>query len=74
MIRHDIEEMISKLSLEEKQTLFNSLGTELHHSSNAKQPFALALAEMAADPDIQRELQKIEQEFAKTEEDGLEDL
>ena len=30
------------------------------------------LAEMGADPEIQRELQQIDKEFAATEKDGLE--
>ena len=31
------------------------------------------LSKMAADPEIQKELQEIEQEFSATEQDGLDD-
>jgi hypothetical protein len=53
----------STLSAQEQDTLANKLLRELELSEQLK--------EMAADPNIQRELKAINQEFAATELDGL---
>ncbi|MEP6988944.1 MAG: hypothetical protein ABI970_25300 [Chloroflexota bacterium] len=44
--------------------------TDLLHQLNLSEE---AIAEMAADPEIQKEIRLINAEFAETEEDGLSD-
>jgi len=72
-----IEEMISQLSYQERLWLIERLAGQLREDALAHErlePSASPerLAMMAADPEIQAELQQIEQEFAGTESDGLE--
>jgi hypothetical protein len=50
------------------------LAQDLRIATTAKADFAATLASMAADPDIQREIHEIEQDFAAAAEDGLENL
>ncbi len=68
-----IEHAIGQLSLDEQLWLIERLANGLRRSS-ANTQFAKdwALAEMAADSDIQRELAQIAQEFMPSEMDGLE--
>lgn len=65
----EIEAKIGQLSVAEKRRLLDRLAEDLRRAAGAA--FAAGLAPMAADPDIQRELRQIEDEFADTEEDGL---
>src|SRR5262245_36413040 len=69
---HDIEAKISELSMGEKQALFDRLGDHLRAARKVE--FAAALSAMAADPDIQRAIREIDQEFADAAEDGLENM
>jgi hypothetical protein len=68
----EIETRISRLSVKEKQVLFDRLAQELRAANGTFN--AATLAAMAADSDIQRELHEIEGDFAETAEDGLENL
>jgi hypothetical protein len=70
----DIETRIDRLSTDEKQRLLDRLTDDLRIVKSANLEIAATLANMAADPDIQREIREIEQEFAVAAEDGLENL
>ena len=67
-----IEDTFSRLSIPEQLLLIERLVHQVHKST-LKQPTDLEnqLALMAADPQIQNELEKIEEEFAYAEADGL---
>jgi hypothetical protein len=68
-----IEHAIRQLSYEERLWLIERLAHGLRHSSRDTGPaFDAVLADMAADPEIRRELAQFAQEFAPTEMDGLE--
>ena len=72
-----IEEMIGGLSREEQLWLIEQLAHRLREgpakSNMFKQPiFKSQLDAMAADPEIQAELRKIDHEFSVTEANGLE--
>lgn len=70
----DLEQLIDKLSLDEQLRLLERLAASVRKSVQAQRhPPKDDLEAMAADPDIQRELGKIEEEFRVTEWDGLED-
>jgi hypothetical protein len=69
-----IEERIHQLSLAEQLWLIERLAQRLRAQLLAQNMFEDALATMAADPEIQRELQCIEEEFAPAAADGLEPL
>ena len=73
-VLQDIEARIAQLSTGDKQILLDRLAHELRIARSATPGFAANLASMAADPDIQREIREIEQEFADAAEDGLENL
>ena len=67
-----IEADISQLSLSEQLLLMERLAHRIRDRTLRPQPSLTdQLAAMASDPDIQRELQQIEAEFAGTETDGL---
>jgi hypothetical protein len=67
-----IEADISQLSLSEQLLLMERLAHHIRERTLRPQAsLADQLAMMASDPDIQRELQQIEAEFAGTETDGL---
>ena len=67
-----IEEHIHQLSLAEQLWLIERLAQRLREQLMAQNIFEETLAAMAADPDVQRELQCIEEEFAPAAADGLE--
>ena len=68
-----IEHAIQQFSYDERLWLIERLIHGLRYGSKeSRSPFDANLAEMAADPEIQRELANIAQEFAPTEMDGLE--
>ena len=69
-----IGEHIHQLSLVEQLWLIERLAQRLREQLLAQNTLEDALAAMAADPDIQRELQCIEEEFAPAAADGLEPL
>ena len=69
-----IEERIHQLSLVEQLWLIERLAQRLREQLIAHNTFEDALAAMATDPEIQRELQCIEEEFAPAAADGLEPL
>jgi hypothetical protein len=69
----ELENRIAQLSRDEQLWLIERLAHRLRLApSTADTTLEDDLAAMAADPDIQRELRAIEQEFAGTEGDGLE--
>ena len=67
-----IEERFSKLPISEQRGLIDRLVRRVNEqTSNQNKDVDDQLARMAADPDIQREVQEIEREFALTDSDGL---
>jgi hypothetical protein len=70
-----IEDTFSKLPVSEQLWLIERLVHRLHQNSlRQTNDLNNQLTLMAADPEIQTELQKIEQEFSYAEADGLENL
>jgi len=67
-----IEERFSELPLSEQRSLIDRLVRRINQGSEQTEKADDQLAQMAADPDIQREMQAIEREFAFAESDGLE--
>ena len=67
-----IEESINRLSLDEQLWLMEQLAHRIRENTLKQSVWDNQLAAMAADPEIQRELQKISEEFAFAEADGLE--
>ena len=68
-----IEESFTRLSRTEQLWLLERLVHYLCEATIREQEFGRnQLAAMAADPEIQQELQRIEEEFGSTEADGLE--
>ncbi len=73
MILNQIEDIISRLTLDEQLRLVEWLTHRIRQRTLLTHPFAVSdLAAMAADPEIQAELRQIEAEFARAEADGLE--
>ena len=76
----DIERSIRELSLEEQQWLLERISRQVQKRTHAGDRLADAeymeeqIKEMAQDPSIQAEIAAINQEFATTEMDGLEEL
>jgi hypothetical protein len=73
MIASDIENQIYALSPDEQLALIERLAKRLRKLHEDRE-WERDLAAMAADPDIQREIREINEEFAAAEEDGLEGL
>ena len=69
----ELEENISRLSLDEQLLLIERVTQRIRINRYSKTDIDAQLSEMAADPEIQRELQEIELEFSATEQDGLGD-
>ena len=68
-----IENSFSQLSISEQLWLIGRLVHHVHQNTlSEKNDLESQLALMAADPEIQSELQNIEREFAYAEADGLE--
>ena len=68
-----IEDIFNQLSITEQLWLIQRLVQRIRENvGNKEDLFESQLMAMAADPEIQNELQQIEQEFAFTEIDGLE--
>jgi hypothetical protein len=72
-ILSQIEDTFNRLSLSEQLGLIERLVRHVHEQTERQSADLNArLAEMAADPQIQAELAKIEGEFSGAEADGLE--
>ena len=69
-----IEERINQLPIDEQLLLIERVAQRIREEMAKQHAFEKQLAAMAADPEIQRELRKIDEEFAVTESDGLESL
>jgi hypothetical protein len=69
-----IEERITQLPVDEQLWLIERVAQRLRESMRKQRAFDAQLVAMAADPDIQREIHQIDEEFAETESDGLETL
>ncbi len=67
----ELEENISQLSIDEQLLLIERVSHRIRADISGKTDIDAQLNEMATDPEIQRELQKIEHEFSATEQDGL---
>jgi len=68
-----LEQQIRKLSTEEQFWVLERVVHQLRNKTS-RSNLEVELAAMAADPEIQRELQKINEEFEHAEENGLEKL
>jgi hypothetical protein len=64
-----LEERISELPISEQKALLDRLARRVN--SQADNGGEELLAQMAADPDIQREMREIDREFASADADGL---
>lgn len=64
-----LEERFSQLPLSEQKQLLDRLARRVN--AKAENGQEELLAQMAADPDVQRELREIEVEFAAADADGL---
>jgi hypothetical protein len=68
-----IEDSFTQLSVSEQLRLIERLVHRVHEQTLKQGEGAdNQLVQMAADPDIERELREIEREFAPAESDGLE--
>ena len=72
-ILSQIEDTFSQLSISEQLRLIERLVHRVHERTQKQNAdLDVQLAQMAADPQIQAELAKIEEEFSNAEADGLE--
>jgi capsule polysaccharide export protein KpsE/RkpR len=72
-ILSQIEDTFSQLSISEQLRLIERLVHRVHEQTQKQNAdLDTQLAQMAADPQIQVELAKIEEEFSNAEADGLE--
>ena len=72
-ILSQIEDTFNKLSISEQLRLIERLVHQAHQNTlRQENRLDNQLSLMAADPEIQHELRKIEREFAHAEADGLE--
>ena len=69
----ELEETICRLSLDEQLLLIERVSHRIRTDISGKTDIDAQLSKMAADPEIQKELQEIEHEFSATERDGLDD-
>ena len=68
-----IEDSFTQLSVSEQLRLIERLVHRVHENTLTQREDAdHQLAQMSADPEIERELREIEREFAPAESDGLE--
>ena len=66
-----IEKSVNQLSLDEQLWLIERLTQNIRKHINVQGILDDQLAAMSADPEIQHELRKINEEFAPAEADGL---
>jgi len=71
LVLTEIENTILKLPVDEQRKLISRVSRKLRNQNGNDSDFKQQLKEMAADPDIRRELRKIEADFRSTEFDGL---
>ena len=69
----ELEENIRRLPLDDQLLLIEPVSHRIRNDISGKMDIDAQLSKMAADPEIQKELQEIEQEFSATEQDGLDD-
>ncbi|MDE2810449.1 MAG: hypothetical protein OXN90_18700 [Gemmatimonadota bacterium] len=69
----ELEKNICRLSLDEQLLLIERVSHRIRTDISGKTDIDAQLSKMAADPEIQKELQAIEHEFSATEQDGLDD-
>ncbi len=69
----ELEENIRRLSLDEQLLLIERVSHRMRTDISGKTDIDAQLSKMAADPEIQKELQAIEHEFSTIEQDGLND-
>ena len=69
----ELEENIRRLPLDDQLLLIERVSHRIRTDISGKMDIDAQLSKMAADPEIQKELQEIEQEFSATEQDGLDD-
>jgi hypothetical protein len=67
----ELEAHIDQLSVAEQLALLEYVAQRLRKNLGAQSNLENELVLMAADPDIQRELREIDEEFASMEVDGL---
>ena len=70
---NELEENIRRLPLDDQLLLIERVSYRIRNDISVKMDIDAQLSKMAADPEIQKELQEIEQEFSATEQDGLDD-
>ena len=70
---NELEENIRRLPLDDQLLLIERVSHRIRNDISGKMDIDAQLSKMAADPEIQKELQEIEQEFTATEQDGLDD-
>ncbi len=70
---NELEENIRRLPLDDQLLLIERVSHRIRTDISDKMDIDAQLSKMAADPEIQKELQEIEQEFSTTEQDGLDD-
>ena len=70
---NELEENIRRLPLDDQLLLIERVSHRIRNDISGKMDIDAQLSKMAADPEIQKELQEIEQEFSATEQDGLDD-
>jgi hypothetical protein len=70
---NELEENIRRLPLDDQLLLIERVSHRIRTDISGKMDIDAQLSKMAADPEIQKELQEIEQEFSATEQDGLDD-
>ncbi len=74
LIVSQIEERIHQLPIDEQLWLIERVAQRIREHVVNQRAFEKQLVAMAADPEIQSELHKINEEFAVTESDGLASL
>ena len=72
-IVRDLEEKISRLTTDEQMQLIERVSHRIRTVNTSNKVIDAQLSEMAADPEIQKELRDIENGFSPTEGDGLDD-
>lgn len=66
-----IEESINQLPVDQQLQLIERVAQRIRGHMGSKEAIEDQLAKLAADPQIQDELRKVDEEFASTEVDGL---
>ena len=64
---NELEENIRRLPLDDQLLLIERVSHRIRNDISVKMDIDTQLSKMAADPEIQKELQEIEQEFSATE-------